>query len=169
MNYGSSTSGSKRWIWVSLDLIFTMRDIYINSNLNPITKFTSSSRSIEFKDIFPWNISLMTTKTIPISTRILINYAMKRCIPFWGMETETTTRSKIPNGVKAIAEQIEERKKSKRAGQWESQSGRRVGILFWAGEYNISFYLWLHTQKSSVWMKIFDEKLQNSRIRSSMV
>ena len=104
MNYGSSTSGSKRWIWVSLDLMFTMRDIYINSNLNPITKFTSSSRSIEFKDIFPWNISLMTTKTIPISTRILINYAMKRCIPFWGMETETTTRSKIPNGVKAIAE-----------------------------------------------------------------
>ena len=31
-----------------------MRDIYINSNLNPLTKFTSSSssrRSTEFKDI----------------------------------------------------------------------------------------------------------------------
>ena len=27
-----------------------MRDIYINSNLNPHTKFTSSSRSTEFKD-----------------------------------------------------------------------------------------------------------------------
>ena len=28
-------------IWVTLDLILTMRDIYINSNLNPLTKFTS--------------------------------------------------------------------------------------------------------------------------------
>ena len=27
-----------------------MRDIYINSNLNPHTKFTSSSRSTEFRD-----------------------------------------------------------------------------------------------------------------------
>ena len=30
-----------------------MRDI--NSNLNPITKFTSISRNAEFKDIIPWN------------------------------------------------------------------------------------------------------------------
>ena len=28
-----------------------MRDIYINSNLNPLTKFTSSSRSTELNDI----------------------------------------------------------------------------------------------------------------------
>ena len=28
-------------IWVMLDLILTMRDIYINSNLKPLTKFTS--------------------------------------------------------------------------------------------------------------------------------
>ena len=28
-----------------LDLIFSMRDIDINSNLDPLTKFTSSSRS----------------------------------------------------------------------------------------------------------------------------
>ena len=33
-----------------------MRDIYINSNLNSLTKFSSSSRSTEFKDILPWNI-----------------------------------------------------------------------------------------------------------------
>ena len=33
----------------NLGLLFTMRDIYINSNLNPLTKFTStSSRSTEF-------------------------------------------------------------------------------------------------------------------------
>ena len=48
------------------------------------------------------------------------------------METETTTWSEFPNGGKAIVEQIlasEERKKSKRAGLWESQSGIRVGKL----------------------------------------
>ena len=57
MNYGSSTSSWKPWRWMRLDLIFSMRDIYINSNLNPPTKFTSSSRNTEFKDILPWNIS----------------------------------------------------------------------------------------------------------------
>ena len=47
----------------------------------PILKFTSSSRSTEFKDILPWNISQMITKTVPISTRIVISYALKRFIP----------------------------------------------------------------------------------------
>ena len=51
-----------------------MKDAYINFNLNPLTIFTSSSRSTEFKGIFPWNISQMITKTIPISTRIVIGY-----------------------------------------------------------------------------------------------
>ena len=77
------------------DLIFSMRDIYINSNLNPLTKFTSSSRSTKFKDILPWNISQMITKTVPISTRIVISYAMKLGILFEfggkSMETEATT------------------------------------------------------------------------------
>ena len=65
------------------DLILTMRDIYINSNLNLLTKLTSSSRSTEFKDILQWNISQMITKTIPISTRIVISYAMKWGILLW--------------------------------------------------------------------------------------
>ena len=82
MNYGSSTSSWKPWRWVRLDLILSMRDICINSNLNPLTKFTGSRRT-EFKDILPWNISKMVTKTVPISTRIVINYAMKREIPLW--------------------------------------------------------------------------------------
>ena len=71
-----------------LDLIFSMRDIYINSNLNLLTKFTSSSRSSKLKDILPWNISQMIMKTIPISTRIVVSYC-----EFDGksMETETTT------------------------------------------------------------------------------
>ena len=47
MNYGSSTSCWKPCWWVRFDLILTMRDMYINSNLNPFTKFTIS-RSTEF-------------------------------------------------------------------------------------------------------------------------
>ena len=112
MNYGSSTSSWKPWRWMRLDLIFSMRDIYINSNPNPLTKFTSSSRSTELKDILPWNISQMITKTIPITTRIVISYAMKlcyaSCFEFDGksMETGTTTLPEFPNGGKVIREQI---------------------------------------------------------------
>ena len=56
MNYGNSTSCWKPWRCVRLDVIPLIRDIYINSNLNSLTKFTSSSRSTEFKDILPWYI-----------------------------------------------------------------------------------------------------------------
>ena len=59
------------------DLIHIKRDIYINSNLNLLTKFTSNSESIDFKDIFSWNISEMITKTVPISARIVISYLVK--------------------------------------------------------------------------------------------
>ena len=117
MHYGSSTSSWKPWRWVRLDLIFSMRDIYINSNLNPLTKFTSSSRSTKFKDILSWNISQIISKTVPSSTRIVISYG--KSFDGKSMETETSTWSEFPNGRKAIAEQIlasEERKKSKRAG-----------------------------------------------------
>ena len=69
VNYGSSTSSWKPWRLVRLKLIIYTRDIYINSNLNPLTKFTSSSGSTKLKDILPWNISQMIMKTIPISKR----------------------------------------------------------------------------------------------------
>ena len=39
-----------------LDTIFTTRDIYIYSKLDPITKF-GSSRITQTKDIIPWNIT----------------------------------------------------------------------------------------------------------------
>ena len=66
-----------------LDLIFTMRDIYINFNVNlDLTKFTRGSRYMEFNDIILWNVFQTISKTIPISTRIVINYAMKWSIPF---------------------------------------------------------------------------------------
>ena len=93
-----------------LNLILTMRDIHINSNLNPLTKFTSSSRNTEFKDIVPLNISQVITKTVQISTRIVISYVMKpgiRC-EFDGksMKTETTTGLEFPTAGKTIVEQI---------------------------------------------------------------
>ena len=63
----------------------------------------------------------MITKTIPVSMRIVISYAVKWSIPFEfgakSMDTETTT-SEFPNGGKAIIQQIlasEEINKSKRA------------------------------------------------------
>ena len=67
MNYGSITSCWKPWRWVRLGLIFTMRDIYITSNLKPLTKLTRRSRNTALKDILPWNISQMIMKTIQIS------------------------------------------------------------------------------------------------------
>ena len=88
MDYGSSTNSWKRWRWVKLDLILSMRDICINSKLNPLTKaeeqhlFTCSI-STEFKDILAWNISQMNAKTVPIITTIVISNVMKRGIPLW--------------------------------------------------------------------------------------
>ena len=76
MNYGSRTSCWKPWRWMRFDLRLAVRDIYINSSLKPLTKFTSSSRSTEFKDLCPSKISQMIMKTIPISRRI--SYVMKR-------------------------------------------------------------------------------------------
>ena len=83
MNYDSNTSCWKPWKWVKFDLIFMMVDIYINSNRKALTKFTSSSRSTEFKDILPFNISQMMTKTIFISMRMVIRYVIKWGILFW--------------------------------------------------------------------------------------
>ena len=56
---------------------------YINSDLNPLKKFTSSSRSDEFKDILTWNISEMITKIIPISKKIVTSHSTKQGILFW--------------------------------------------------------------------------------------
>ena len=59
-----------------------MRDIYINSNLNPFIRLTSSSRRTEFKDVLQQNMSHMILKSVPISMRIVISYAIKWGIPF---------------------------------------------------------------------------------------
>ena len=120
---------------VRLHLILMMRGIYINSNLNPLTKLTSSSRSTEFKNILPWDISQMITKTIPNqheNSYKLCNEMGYPIVNGKSMETETTTQWEFSNGGKAIVEEIltsEEINKSRKAGLWESQSGIRVGKL----------------------------------------
>ena len=129
-----------------------MRDIYINSNLNPLTIFTSS-RSTTFKDILPYNISQMIAKTILISTRIVISYVMKRDILLWVYSKVNgnwdNSMIRISQWRKAIVEQVlasileqvlasEEKNKSKRAGPWESQSRIWVGKLtVWVRSFEI--------------------------------
>ena len=70
MSSGRRTSNWKPWRWMRFELIFPMRDIYINSTLDPITNINNSSRSTKFKDILPWDISQIITKSVSISTRI---------------------------------------------------------------------------------------------------
>ena len=107
MNYRSSTSSWKQWRWLRLDLIFSISNIHINSNLTPITRFTSSSRSTNLKNVFPWNISQLITKTIPVRLRIVVNYnEMGHPVWIWkAYGNWTTTWSEFPNGGKAIVEQ----------------------------------------------------------------
>ena len=68
MNYGSSTSSWNPSRWVRFHLI--------------LTEFTSSSRSTEFNDTLPWNISQIITKTSQLACEgIVISYAMKQGNP----------------------------------------------------------------------------------------
>ena len=125
--------------WLEL----SMRDICINSNLNPLTKFTSSSRSTESKDILPWNISQMIMKTAPISTKIVKlsdELGYPHC-EFNGksMETETTTWSEFSNEGKAIKEQILASKEMNSKEQaCENRSGIQVGkLVIWVRLFEI--------------------------------
>ena len=79
MNYNSSISSQKPWRWVRLDLIHnTKMDMYINSNLNPLTNSQNSLVAVSLKIL-----SRMITKTIPINTRIVISCSIKWGILLW--------------------------------------------------------------------------------------
>ena len=137
-NYGSSKSCWKPWRTVRFYLILTMRYIYIHSNLNPLTKFTSSSRGTEFKDILPWNISQMIMKTVLISRRVVISYLMKRGIPIWvWLEVNGNWDNHmiiIYQWRKAIVEQIlasDERNKSQRAARDPSRKVNHLKKVIW--------------------------------------
>ena len=73
------------WWWGYLTMVPAGNKVACLLSVNHTTNSSSSSSSssTEFKDTLPWNISQMITKTIPISTRIVISYAMKRGIPLW--------------------------------------------------------------------------------------
>ena len=112
MNYGSSTSSWKPWRWVRLDLILTMRDIYINCNLSSLTKYTSN-RSIEFIKISSYGASLKWSwrhKPYPFE------------LDRRSMKTETGTWSGFHNGQKTTGESLasKEINKSKKARLWKS-------------------------------------------------
>ena len=145
MKCGSSTSCWKPWRWMRFDVILTMRDLYINSTLNLLTKFTSTSRSTEFKDILPWNISQMIMKTFPISTKIVMSYAMKGGILFWiywkvnGNWDKNMTRISQQRESHCRANtNVSRKNKFKRAGLRESQLGIWVGKLtIWVRSFEI--------------------------------
>ena len=145
MNYRSGNSSRKPWRWVRLDLELMMRDIYINSNLNPLTKFTSSRRRTEFKDILPWNISQMITETFPVSTRIVISYAMKWGVPLWIWWKFNGNWGKNMIRISQWRENhcrtntsVKERNKFKRAGLWQWQCEMWVGKLtIWVRSFEI--------------------------------
>ena len=127
---GNRTNSWKAWIRMRLDLIFKLRDIYINSNLDPFTIFTSS-RGTEFKVILPWKISQMIIKTVLISTRRVISYAMKQSTPFWvSQKVDGNWGNKIFHLKEShYRKNTSVRRNPKRAGLCESQSGIWVGKL----------------------------------------
>ena len=96
------------------------------------------------KDILPWNISKMLMKTIPISTRIAISYAMEQDISFsvWRKVNGNWDNNmiKISQGREGNCKSnaTKERKKSKRAGLGGSQSVTQVEKLtIWVRSFEI--------------------------------
>ena len=145
MNYGISTSSRKHLRWVRIDLILTLRHIYINPNVNLLTKFTSSRRSTEFTDILPRNISQMKTKT-SFSRRIVICDKTEHSVVNL-METQWKLRQQhdqnFPMQGKFLAP--EETSKPKRAELLELQSAIRVGKLtIWVRSLKIENYNRVH-------------------------
>ena len=133
MNYDSTTSSWKPWWWVRPD---TYDEGYIHQFQpeHTLTKFTNSSRSTEFKRNPPMEHTQMIAKTAPISTRIVISYAMKWVIP---LGVWRKVNGNWDNNMIRISQwreshcrlALEEINKSKRAGLWQSQSEIQVGKL----------------------------------------
>ena len=155
-----------------------MRDIYISSNKNSLTKFINSSRSTETENILPWNISQLITKTILITTRIVISYAMKLGILFWVWEkSQWKLRQQHDQNFPMRESHCKtntsvRRKKSTRAGLWESQSGIRVGKLtIWGRSFEINYNRFhlvyqFHTEWSKASRKPKEESVEFSRDKS---
>ena len=121
----------------SCNIIFkvTVRDIYINFNLEPLTW---SSRSTKFNGNFPWNISQMITKTIQINSRIVISCAMKSGIKVKGNLGKNIRICQLRGNDCRRSKSSEERNKSKIVGLWES-----LGVRDWSGKVsNLTMLDW---------------------------
>ena len=116
MRYNSSTKSWKPWRCTRRNIIFTVRDIYINFNLVPLTW---SSRSTKVDDKFPWNISHMIIKTIQINSRIVISCAMKSGIKVKGNLGKNIRIWQLRGSDCRRSKSSEERNKSKIVGLWE--------------------------------------------------
>ena len=83
----------------------------------------NSCKGTEFKDVLPWN-----KKVVQISTRIAMNYAVKRAIILWvwWKLNGNWDMKMIIKEKRTVSEGI---KKSKKAGLVQSQSWIRVGKL----------------------------------------
>ena len=103
-----------------LDLVFMIRDIYINSNFNPLTKFHSNSRGTEFKDIPPMEHLSNDHEDYPNqhkNNHKLCNEAVHLVLSLTEGQWKLRQQHDFPNGGKDILEQIlATRNKSKRAG-----------------------------------------------------
>ena len=91
--------------WMRFNLISTIRDIYINSNLDPLKRFGTSSRSTTFKRYH-------STEHLPIVWTVNGNWDKNMIIRIfqrseWHCITNTRVRIK----------------KSERVRLWESKSG----------------------------------------------
>ena len=123
------------------------------------------------EDILPWkNISQMITKTISISTRIVISYAMKRGIPLWiwwkvsenwdnnMIRTSQWRESHCRKNASV------RRNKSKRAGLWESGIG--VGkLIMWVRAFEIitEFTRWISSARIGKSVLIMDVKVSKDK------
>ena len=135
MRYNSSTNSWKPWRCTRCNLIFTVRDIYINFNLDPLTW---SSRSTKFNGNFPWNISQMITKTIQINSRIVISCAMKSGIKVKGNLGKNIRICQLRGSDCRRSKSSEERNKSKIVGLWELLGVRdRSGKLNFASKLSV--------------------------------
>ena len=129
MRYNSSTKSWKPWRCTRCN-IFTVKDIYINFNLDPLTW---SSRSTKFNDNFPWNISQMITKTIQINSRIVISCAMKSGIKVKGNLGKNIRICQLRGSDCRRSKSSEERNKNKILGLWES-----LGVRDRSGKVNLA-------------------------------
>ena len=103
--------------------------IYSSTPTRPHSQNSQNScKGTEFKDVLPWNISEIIKKAVQISTRIVMNYAVKRGILLWvwWKFNGNWDKKMIRKKKRTTSEGI---KKSKRAGLVRSQSGIRVGKL----------------------------------------